>query len=209
MRRKILTVASAVSAVLCACTPRYTAEDAAEYVRASLDAGYKAEFDDYVNVTNADPEQAEEMYRQNVENVVLNMGADTQTISEELVRQYEELAPELLALADYTVTEAVEDEYGFAVTVIIRPFRGYQGLEEELTAAMQEEAASLAEMPDETGVSEMVYKNMLELLNDRIHNPVYGEEEAFIIHVEKTGEHEYAISEDDIKNMDFALFAEE
>lgn len=47
-----------------------TEEDAKEYVKATLDASYKADFDAYMKVTDSSKEEVQKLYDDNIENIV-------------------------------------------------------------------------------------------------------------------------------------------
>ena len=199
-----LSVLAAVS--LSACTDEFTPEEAVDYVQSALDASYRGEFEEYVSVTDSTLEEAEAMYQQNIENVVSGIGVEELGISEELSQQYRDIAPDLLALAKYEAVSAEETDAGFDVEVSIEPFTGYEGLQDELNAAIEEEAAGLTEVPTDAEANEIVYRNMLELLIPRIEAPTYGEAEPFTIHVIRGEDNMYEISEEDLVEMDYAMF---
>ena len=47
-----------------------TEEDAKEYVKATLDASYKADFDAYMKVTDSSKEEVQKLYDDNIENMI-------------------------------------------------------------------------------------------------------------------------------------------
>ena len=199
----LMTVVCALG--LGACAARYEPEDAVAYVQAALDASYKADFEEYVELTDSTKKEAEKMYQQNVDNVMTGIGVENLGISDELTEQYKSLAPDLLALAEYEVTGAEEDGEGFTVTVSYKPFTGFNDLEGRMMSAVEEMSASLSEMPTEDEINELVYQSMYDIIQQCISEPAYGEAQDFTIHITKD-DNVYRISEDDLINLDYAMF---
>lgn len=61
-----------------------TEEDAKEYVKATLDASYKADFDAYMEVTDSSKEEVQKLYDDNIENIVTSSGLQDMGITSEL-----------------------------------------------------------------------------------------------------------------------------
>lgn len=209
MKKKGIVALLAAGAVmlLSACGGGFTTEDAQNYVQSALDAGYKADFDEYVKQTNSTQEEAETMYQQNIDNVLSGVGIQDAGVSEELVEQYRTLAGDLLALANYEVTGAEESENGFAVEVTYEPFTGYENLDAELETVLTDIASSMTEMPTDEEINQIVFEEVLKLVQQMIENPAYGEAETFTIHVDKGSDNVYSINEDDLLNLDLAMYA--
>lgn len=68
-----------------------TEEDAKEYVKATLDASYKADFDAYMEVTDSSKEEVQKLYDDNIENIVTSSGLQDMGITSELEEKYREL----------------------------------------------------------------------------------------------------------------------
>jgi len=68
-----------------------TEEDAKEYVKATLDASYKADFDAYMKVTDSSKEEVQKLYDDNIENIVTSSGLQDMGITSELEEKYREL----------------------------------------------------------------------------------------------------------------------
>lgn len=58
-----------------------TEEDAKEYVKATLDASYKADFDAYMKVTDSSKEEVQKLYDDNIENIVTSSGLQDMGVS--------------------------------------------------------------------------------------------------------------------------------
>lgn len=206
-KKKIAGVVLAAVAVLCltACGG-FDAEDASAYVKSALDAEYKAEFTEYIKQTDSTEEEAEAMYQQGLDTITDGFGLDSLGISEELAEQYRDVAADLLALAKYEVKDAAEDGDGYAVEVSYEPYIGAQNIEQDINAALEEITASLTEIESEEELSEMVFQKVLEILQQKIAEPEYGEAETYTIHVTKGSDNVYSISQDDLTGLDYAMF---
>ena len=73
-----------------------TEEDAKEYVKATLDASYKADFDAYMKVTDSSKEEVQKLYDDNIENIVTSSGLQDMGITSELEEKYRELYKNML-----------------------------------------------------------------------------------------------------------------
>lgn len=78
-----------------------TEEDAKEYVKATLDASYKADFDAYMEVTDSSKEEVQKLYDDNIENIVTSSGLQDMGITSELEEKYRELYKNMLSKAKY------------------------------------------------------------------------------------------------------------
>ena len=120
-----------------------TEEDAKEYVKATLDASYKADFDAYMKVTDSSKEEVQKLYDDNIENIVTSSGLQDMGITSELEEKYRELYKNMLSKAKYTVGDAKETDGGFEVVVKVEPFAFMEGVEGELTEAIQNELLAI------------------------------------------------------------------
>lgn len=202
----ILAAAAALSLTACG---GFSAQDASAYVKSALDAEYKAEFDEYVKQTDSTQEEAEAMYQEGLDTITESFGLDSLGISDELVEQYRDVSADLLALAKYEVKGAEEDGEGYAVEVSYEPYTGMINIEQDVNAAMEEIAASITEVPSEEELNELVYGKVLEILQQKIAEPEYGEAQKFTIHVTKGSDNVYSISQDDLVGLDYAMFQSE
>lgn len=208
-RGLFVSLVAGAAIALCACGVGFTPEDAQNYVQAALDASYKADFEEYVKQTDSTTEEAEEMYQQNIDNILSGIGIEESGVSEELIEQYRNIAPEILSLANYQVTGAEQEEDGFGVEITYKPFVGYNELDTELEAVLMDIAATLEELPSDQEINELVYQEMLKLIQQKLESPSYGEEQNFTIHVEKGSDNIYSISEEDMIALDNAMYSEE
>lgn len=199
----ILAVATALCFTACG---SFSAEDASAYVKSALDAQYKAEFAEYIKQTNSTEEEAEALYQEGVDTITEGFGLDSLGISDELADQFRDMPADLLALAKYEVKDATEDGDGYAVEVSYEPYIGLLTFEQDIATALEEITASLSEIQSEEELNEMVFQKVLEILQQKVAEPEYGEEEIYTIHVTKGADNVYSISQDDLTGLDYAMF---
>ncbi len=202
-------VLAAVTALSITACGGFSAEDASAYVKSALDAEYKADFDEYIKQTDSTQEEAEAMYQEGLDTITAGFGLDSLGISDELAEQYRDVAADLLALAKYEVKDAAEEGDGYAVEVSYEPYVGMQNLDQDLNAALEEITASISDIQSEEELNEMVYQKVLEILQQKVAEPEYGEEETYTIHVTKGSDNVYTITQDDLVGLDYAMFPSE
>ena len=202
-------VLAAVTALSITACGGFSAEDASAYVKSALDAEYKADFDEYVKQTDSTQEEAEAMYQEGLDTITAGFGLDSLGISDELAEQYRDVAADLLALAKYEVKDASEDGDGYAVEVSYEPYVGMQTLDQDLNAALEEITASISDIQSEEELNEMVYQKVLEILQQKVAEPEYGDAETYTIHVTKGSDNVYTITQDDLVGLDYAMFPSE
>ena len=126
-----LLVAAAVM-LLTAC--KMSPEEVGTYAQSILDASYKADFDEYTEQTDSTKEEAENLYENNIDQMMTIAGYDSAGLSDELLDNYRQLFKDMLALAEYEVGEVTEEEDGsFTVAVTAKPLTAFEGLEAEVT----------------------------------------------------------------------------
>lgn len=208
MKRKgILVVFLAVFSVLCMTACGMKPEEASAYVKSALDASYKGEFDDYVEITNSTMEEAEKMYQTNLDNAMTGAGfTEAQGLSEELEAKYRELFAKMLSLANYEMSEVAKSEDGFEITVSYARYLGLDGLEDEVKKAIHPELEGMVKLPEDAELSKMIYEKMYDLLKERVDHPTFGDEGTTLIHVTRGEDGVYSISDEDIKKLDKLMF---
>ena len=117
-------------------------DDAKAYVQATLDAGYKANFDEYTKITDSTKEEAQKLFDNNIDTVTNSLGFSALGATEETMDKYRELLEEIFAKVKYTVGDAKETDGGFEVEVTAEPMEIFSGMQDELVAKMQEAVRS-------------------------------------------------------------------
>lgn len=187
-----------------------TEEEASEYVKASLDAAYKGEFDAFVEITDSTPEGAQAMYEENIIHTMEAAGFSDMELSDELTEQYKQLFLDISKAANYTVGNAEElEDGGFTVAVEIYPLEIFDEIDEEkITDAVVNRIEKLKKYPSDKKITEITFEEMYELLADAMKDPVYSDEMIIqSVGVHKNEKGMYFISEEDMLELDNALFA--
>jgi hypothetical protein len=95
-----------------------TTDDAKAYVQSVLDASYKADFSEYTEQTDSTEEEAQQLFDDNLDNIMSMGGFTDAGLSDELSANYRQLFQDMLAQAKYELGEATEGEDGgFVVEV--------------------------------------------------------------------------------------------
>ena len=164
----ILALTLAFATLLGGCGSKMTADDAKSYAQACLDASYKGEFDEYLSQTDSTKEEAQEMYDNGINLTMEASDIENSGVSQELQDKYRQMFIDLYKSADYTLDNAKEDgEDGFTVDVTVKPFRIFEGLDDELNAKLEEIAEYIKLDPSRQFVSS-------DLGMSKMPNPVDG-----------------------------------
>ena len=209
-KKRILSVilAAMMMLALTACGGM-TTDDAKTYVQPVLDASYKADFSEYTEQTDSTEEEAQQLFDENLDNIMSMGGFTDAGLSEELSASYRQLFQDMLAQAKYEVGSATEEEDdGFVVEVSAEPFTAFDGLQDEVMSAVEAEMANItdiSQIPSQDEINEMVFQKMYDILVQRVAEPTYGEAQTVEVHVELS-DNMYSINEDDLTELDLILF---
>lgn len=208
-KKKLLVLLLAAAMLAISACKGLTPDDAKTYVQSVLDASYKADFAEYTKQTDSTEEEAQALYDENMDTIMEMGGFNDAGLSEELTANYRQLFQDMLAKAKYEVGEAAEDEDGnFTVQVSAEPFAGFDGLEDEVMAAVEAEFANITDIsqfPSDEEINEMVFQMMYDILVERMEDPAYGEAQTVELHVE-LADNVYSVNEDDLTALDGILF---
>lgn len=180
-------------------------DDAKAYVQATLDAGYKADFDEYAKITDSTKEEAQKLFDNNIDTVTNSLGFSALGATEETTEKYRELLKEIFAKAKYTVGEAKEKDGGFEVEVKAEPMQIFSGVQDELVTKLQEEVAKSGQ-PKEDEINQLAIDMLYDLLNEKLGSVTYGEPQSITVHVTKDSSNVWNITESDLQAVDAALF---
>ena len=208
MKKKLLVLLMILAmGILSGCG--MTEEEASEYVKASLDAAYKGEFDAFVEITDSTPEGAQAMYEENMIHTMEAAGFSDLNLSDELTEQYRQLFLDISKVVNYTVGAAKEcEDDGYDVTVEIYPLLLFDNIDEEaITEAVVERIEGMKKYPSDEKIVEITFEEMYEMLAEDVKAPVYSEEMVTqTVGVHKDEEGMYYILEEDMLALDNALF---
>ena len=196
----------AVMTLLCGCGGM-SAEDAQSYAKSIMDASYKGEFDKYVEWTKSSKEEAQKLYESNVDTTMQEAGFSQLGLSEELNANYRQLFLDMIKQANYEVGEAKEaGDKAYTVDVTVKPFTAFEGLQDEVQAAVTAEMTEMTEIPDQNAINQMVFQKMYEIMAAKVASPTYGEPTTVTITVKPDSDGVYFIDQTDMTALDDALF---
>ncbi len=180
-------------------------DDAKAYVQATLDAAYKADFDEYAKITDSTKEDAQKLFDNNIDTVTNSLGFGALGATEETTEKYRELLKEIFAKAKYTVGDVKEKDGGFEVVVNAEPMQIFSGVQDELVTKLQEKVAKSGQ-PKEEEINQLAIDMLYDLLTEKLASVTYGEPQSVTVHVTKDSNNVWNITESDLQAVDAALF---
>lgn len=198
-----------VMLVLCGCGGM-TTDEAKDYVKSALDAGYKAEFKEYAEITDSTEKEEKKEYETNLDNSMKEAGFDETGVSDELKANYRKLFEKMLKSANYKVgevKEAGDDE--FKVSVEVQPFTAFSTVSEELDNWVTDTYSNIEYVPSDEELNEAIMKKMYELMDEKMNNPTYGDKTTVTVNVKVDKDGAYYIPQKDLTAVDDALFPED
>ena len=180
-------------------------DDAKAYVQATLDAGYKADFDEYAKITDSTKEDAQKLFDNNIDTVTNSLGFGALGATEETTEKYRELLKEIFAKAKYTVGDVKEKDGGFEVVVNAEPMQIFSGVQDELVTKLQEKVAKSGQ-PKEEEINQLAIDMLYDLLTEKLASVTYGQPQSVTVHVTKDSNNVWNITESDLQAVDAALF---
>lgn len=190
--------------------------DACAYMQAILDVSYKNETEDYMELTGASQEEANEIFHKNLDATMHEF--HTADLSEELEENYRSLFEETVKQVKYTVGEATEgDGDNYTVEIAVEPILLFDDTYEEFQKQAEEYAAEISndvmnggEMPSDEEIQNHVYQTYYDVLTEEMNTGLtYGEAENITVHINKTEEGVYEIPEEDLRALDQAMISQE
>lgn len=211
MRKRgvLAAMLTGVMLVLCGCGGM-TTDEAKDYVKSALDAGYKAEFKEYAEITDSTEKETKKEYETNLDNSMKEAGFDETGVSDELKANYRKLFEKMLKSANYKVgevKEAGDDE--FKVSVEVQPFTAFSTVSEELDNWVTDTYSNIEYVPSDEELNEAIMKKMYELMDEKMNNPTYGDKTTVTVNVKVDKDGAYYIPQKDLTAVDDALFPED
>ena len=211
MRKRgvLAAMLTGVMLVLCGCGGM-TTDEAKDYVKSALDAGYKAEFKEYAEITDSTEKEAQKEYETNLDNSMKEAGFIETGVSDELKDNYRKLFEKMLKSANYKVgevKEAGDDE--FKVSVEVQPFTAFSTVSEELDNWVTDTYSNIEYVPSDEELNEAIMKKMYELMDEKMNNPTYGDKTTVTVNVKVDKDGAYYIPQKDLTAVDDALFPED
>lgn len=177
--------------------------DAKEYVQVCMDAKYKREYANYAELIGVTEEEAkaqlEDEFNESLKAEIQQAGL---TVTDEQIKQYQEIEADLRKAVSYEVGEAEEDEDGnYSVKVTITALDSYQKLTEGVQAKFQEAVDNGTPVD---GLAQV----FLDFERECVDNGQPIEPVELTVHVtyeEQDGQRIYSISDEDYEAMEAAV----
>lgn len=211
--KKSWTRAVALVGVMSVLLGGCTKFDACAYMQALLDASYRNETEDYMELTGAGQEDANEIFRNNLDATMHEF--HTAELSPELEENYRSLFEKTVKQVKYTVGEAVEEEDGYMIDISVEPillfdntYEVFQKKAEEYAAEISNNVMKGEEMPSDEEIQNHIYQTYYEVLAEELEGDLsYGEAESITVHIYKTEDGIYEIPEEDLRTLDKAMIS--
>lgn len=187
IKRLLVTALILLLAVsmLAGCKSKPEPQDAQAYVQAVLDLMCTGDYDHSVEL--ADIEEGKESGIRDglIDEMMAQISAESK-LNEDVSASFKEFMINALAKAKYTVGDAVETEDGgYDVSVSIEPMQIFAGVQDDLTAVLEEriseDSNEILAMSEEEQTN-YVMAILIELLNGNLEDPKYDEAEEVIVH---------------------------
>lgn len=190
--------------------------DACAYMQAILDVSYKNKTEDYIEITGATQEEADEIFQKNLDATMHEF--HTAELSEELEENYRFLFEETVKQVKYTVGEAVKGEgKNYTVEIAVEPILLFDDTYEEFQKKAEEYAAEISnnvmnggEMPSDDEIQNQVYQTYYDVLTEELNSGLaYGDVKNITVHINETEEGVYEIPDEDLRALDQAMISQE
>ena len=184
--------------------------DPSAYLEGILNARYKAEYEQYMEMTGCSYEEAEQLYTDclNEWMVVIEEAG----ISDELQEEYQDFFCRVLMNSKYSVQAVTEEAGVYSVQVSVEPMSVFQNIAEELSISVDayytevtEGALEGAALPGNDEIREEVYRLLLEILNNHIKHISYAEPIVITVHLTEDEDHTFSVEPKDLQKLDDIL----
>lgn len=213
MRNKKLK-AAVIIAMVCMLFGGCSRFDAGVYTQAVLDASYKNQTEDYIELTETAKEDAEAFFQKRLNATMEEFKSEK--LSAELENNYRSLFEDVMKQVKYTVGESKKEEDGsYTVNVSVEPvtlfddtYQSFQKKAEEYAKSVTERVMDGEEMPTDEEVQEEVYKLYYEILKAELDAGVkYGDVRELTLHIIRTEEGDYEINSEDLQMLEENLIS--
>lgn len=206
--------AAALTAVMTVLLGGCTKFDACAYMQAILDVSYRNETGDYMELTGATQEEANEIFQNNLDATMHEFR--TAELSEELEESYRSLFEKTIRQVKYTVGEAAEEEDGYTIDISVEPILLFDNTYEDFQKKAGEYADEISnsvmkggEMPSDEEIQNQIYQTYYDVLTEELDAGLtYGGAENITVHIHKTEDGIYEIPEEDLRALDQAMISQ-
>lgn len=190
-----------------------------EYVQAMLDCSYYNIQDKYMELTDATPVEAQQLYDNMVDYVVYAIcdytAVSYDCISDETYYDYQDLAIQVMNKVSYTVETAVKSGSSYHVTVVCEPIDFLENLISPVTEVYSEYIDSfnmfdysdqdeLMNDPEYLALEENYACDVLDVLNNCVNDIGYYAPQSIIVEILDDGDY-YSVSDKTWMDIDDLL----
>ena len=189
--------------------------DASGYIQGILDCTYKAEYDQYMQLTDATEEEAQAAYESGIDvesqTFMSYMGIDTSLVSEETVEGIKDFYRRVYQKSSEEVKDAVKTDTSFAVEVVIDPIDIFHQAWDDLNAFAEDFNTRYenGEFDDYTAEAyeEEYDTGVLEICNQYVDTCGYLSPVTVVVTVYPDENGIYGISDDDFSRLDLEIIS--
>ena len=174
--------------------------DAEAYVKSCLDALYMGDYEEYADQVGISVEEARSDIEGQLDDSLESAFVGDTVTSDEDKQAYKDVVVGIYKLAKYEVVGSEEKDGDYVVTVSVQPSNVFEDLDEGFTAMITEAVAD----GDFDESQTIAYLN--QYLEQRKAENEYGEAEEIQVNVTGDENNVYTIPEEDLTNIEGALF---
>ncbi len=189
--------------------------DASGYVQGILDCTYKAAYDQYMKLTDATQEEAEEAYEGGIEaeaQTFMQMCTiDADLVSDETLEGIKDFYRRVYQKSKYEVKDAVKSDSGFFVEAVIEPIDIFQIAWDDMNAFSEQfnerfENGEFDEYTEEAFEEEYA-QGMLEVCNSYVDQIGYLEPVSVVVTIFADEDGVYTLSDEDFLRLDTEIIS--
>lgn len=186
--------------------------DAGDYLQAVLDASYKNETDQYIEITGVSKESAEKIFEDNLDATM--KGFESSEMPDDMLPLYRELFAEIAKKVSCQAGEPVRQKDGTyvvpvtvkSITLFTDTYGTFQTRAQEYADEITDSVTNGAEMPTDEEMQNRVYQIYYDVLKERVDSGMlYGGARDVEIRVTKEGIRSFSINEEDMDKLDSLL----
>ena len=174
--------------------------DAEAYVKSCLDALYMGDYEEYADQVGISVEEARSDIEGQLDDSLESAFVGDTVTSDDDKQAYKDVVVEIYKLVKYEVVGSEEKDGDYVVTVSVQPSNVFEDLDEGFTAMITEAVAD----GDFDESQTIAYLN--QYLEQRKAENEYGEAEEIQVNVTGDENNVYTIPEEDLTNIEGALF---
>lgn len=178
--------------------------DASRYVQGVMDSTYLEKYDDYMALTGATAEQAQEEFLEGLdaEAEVFLQYCGVESVSQPVRDEIVSLYREIYQKSKYTVGPAQKTDGGYSVEVKISPIDLFSICSAAVNEKLDGMVTALDSEMSDAELGDYLVGGIIEVMRDYIPKIGYGEEQTVQVQVVEGKDGLYGLSGDDFYRLD-------